>query len=132
MEINEAIKILNESGYILTESRGNAQTWIDEVLALDDALKDQIEEDLMEYYNAFEADNGMVYSRDVGEDSMADSVFDYVYEAYNKSRENSCRCKLCIVNQKLSHTAYNSANQKCFQKFCHHIIYSLIPANVQL
>ena len=80
MEINEAIKILNESGYILTESRGNAQTWIDEVLALDDALKDQIEEDLMEYYNAFEADDGMIYSRDVGKDSMADSVFDYVYE----------------------------------------------------
>lgn len=80
MQFNEAKKILNESGYILTESRGTAQNWIDEVLALDDTLKDQIEEDLMEYYNAFEADNGMVYSRDVGEDSMADSVFEYVYE----------------------------------------------------
>ena len=78
MKFNEAKKILNESGYILTESRGTAQNWIDDVLALDNTLEDQIEEDLMDYYNAFKADNGMVYSRDVGEDSMADSVFDYV------------------------------------------------------
>lgn len=80
MKFNEAKKILNESGYILTESRGTAQNWIDDVLALDNTLEDQIEEDLMDYYNAFKADNGMVYSRDVGEDSMADSVFDYVYD----------------------------------------------------
>ena len=80
MKFNEAKKFLNESGYILTESRGTAQKWIDEVLALDNTLEDQIEEDLMEYYNAFEADDGMIYSRDVGKDSMAESVFDYVYE----------------------------------------------------
>lgn len=80
MNLNEAKRILNESGYILTESRGTAQKWIDEVLALDNTLEDQIEEDLMEYYNAFEADDGMIYSRDVGKDSMVDSVFDYVYE----------------------------------------------------
>ncbi len=80
MDLNEAKRVLNESGYILTESRGTAQKWIDEVLALDNTLKDQIEEDLMEYYNAFEADDGMIYSRDVGRDSMADSVFDYVYD----------------------------------------------------
>lgn len=80
MKFNEAKKILNESGYILTESRGTAQNWIDEVLKLDNTLKDQIEEDLMEYYNAYKADSGMVYSRDVGEDSMATSVFDYVYD----------------------------------------------------
>lgn len=80
MNLREAKQILNESGYILTESRGTAQKWIDEVLALDNTLEDQIEEDLMEYYNAFEADDGMIYSRDVGKDSMAESVFDYVYE----------------------------------------------------
>lgn len=80
MKFNEAKKILNESGYILTESRGTAQKWIDEVLELDNTLKDQIKEDLMEYYDAYEADNGMVYSRDVGADSMATSVFDYVYD----------------------------------------------------
>ena len=80
MNLNEAQEILNESGYILTESRGTAQKWIDEVLALDNTLEDQIEDDLMEYYNAFEADDGMIYCRDVGRDSMAESVFDYVGE----------------------------------------------------
>lgn len=79
MKLEEAKQILKESGYqFLYENEKTAQDWIDEVLTIDPELKDQIEEDLFEYYDCYTDDAGMIYQRSVGSDSMADSVYDYL------------------------------------------------------
>ena len=90
MNLNEAKQILKESGYhLLYENEKTAQDWIDEVLTIDPDLKDQIEEDLFEYYDCYTDDAGMIYQRSVGRDSMADSVFDYIYnETYDEMVSN--------------------------------------------
>lgn len=79
MKLEETKQILKESGYqFLYENEKTAQDWIDEVLDINPELKDQIEEDLFYYFDCYTDDAGMIYQRNVGRDSMADSVYDYL------------------------------------------------------
>lgn len=77
MNLIEAKEILNENGYLINETL-NAQTWIDAVLKIDPELETQIENDLYKYFDCYTDNAGLVYQRDVGRDSMADSVYDYL------------------------------------------------------